>query len=126
MFNILLEWFVWHYKEMPKEIFRAWKNFFKFNLEYFSILLLLKTFFSPWRKYEILYGRGFNIGKYLEAFFSNIIFRILGAVIRSILIIIGLLVQIFIIFFGMIIFISWLLLPVFLILGFYYGFKILY
>jgi hypothetical protein len=126
MQSILFQWFVWHFREMPGEILEAWKNFFKFNLEYFSILLLIKTLFSPWRKYEIFYGRAFDVRRYFEVFFSNLIFRILGAIIRSVLILIGLLVQIFIIFVGVIILISWLFLPVFLILGFYYGFKILF
>jgi hypothetical protein len=125
MQSILSQWFFWHYREIPEEILKAWKNFLKFNLEYFSILLLIKTFFLPWRRYKISYGRSFDVGKYFEVFLSNLIFRILGAIIRSVLIFIGLLTQIFIIFVGAVILISWLFLPIFLILGFYYGFKIL-
>jgi len=123
--NILFQYLSWHFIEAPKKIIEIWQNFLKFNLEYFSIKLLFKTFFYPWRKYEISYGRGFDIGKIFESFFSNLIFRILGAIIRSFFIFLGLLIQIFIIIIGIIIIISWLFLPLFLILGFYYGFKIL-
>jgi len=126
MQNILFQWFFWHFFEMPEEIIRIWKNFLKFNLEYFSIKLLIKTLFFPWRKYQVSYGRGFDIGRFFESFLSNLIFRILGAIIRSGLILIGLLVQIFIIFIGIIILILWLFLPIFLILGLFYGFKILF
>lgn len=126
MQNILFQWFFWHYFEMPEEIVRIWKNFLRFNLEYFSIKLLIKTLFYPWRRYEVSYGRGFDIKRFFESFFSNLIFRILGAIVRTILIFIGLLLQIFIIFIGVIIFILWLFLPLFLILGLYYGFKILF
>lgn len=126
MQNILFQWFSWHFSEMPKEIVRIWKTFLRFNLEYFSIKLLIKTLFYPWRRYEVSYGRGFDIKRFFESFFSNLIFRILGAIVRTILIFIGLLLQIFIIFIGVIIFILWLFLPLFLILGLYYGFKILF
>ena len=125
MQNILFQWFYWHYLEMPKELLRAWKNFLKFNFEYFSIRLLIKTLFFPWRRYQMSYGRGFDIGRFFESFFSNLIFRTLGAIVRSVLIFIGLLAQFFIIFIGVIIIALWLFLPLFLILGLYYGFKIL-
>jgi len=122
--NILWQWLFWQFWEMPGNILKAWRNFLLFNLNYFSIHLLLKTFFSPWRKYRWSYGKGFDIKKYLEALFSNLILRTLGATIRSFLIIVGLLVEIFIIFTGIIIFFSWLALPILLIVGFVFGIKV--
>ena len=124
MINIFFQWFYWYFFETSKELFKAWKNFLLFNLNYFSIVLLIKTLFSPWRRYKVFYGRGFDISRFFEAIFSNLIFRILGAVIRSILIFFGLLVQIFIIFIGVVVLISWFLLPAFLIAGLIFGFKI--
>lgn len=121
MQNIVFQWVTWQFLEMPKNILIAWKNFLKFNLNYFSIPLLLKTFFSPWRKYKVSYGKGFSIGRYLEAFFSNLIFRILGAILRSVFIIIGLLVEAFIIFAGIIVFLGWFVLPVLLVAGLIFG-----
>jgi len=124
MQNILFQYFIWQFFEAPKEILKAWRNFLKFNLNYFSIFLLLKTLFSPWRRYQMSYGKGFDIGRYLEAFFSNLIFRLLGAIVRSFLIVIGLLAEIFIVFCGIIIFLGWLILPILLVLGIYHGFRI--
>jgi len=123
--NIFFQWLFWQFFGMPGNILRAWRNFLLFNLNYFSIPLLLKTFFSPWRKYRWSYGKGFDVKRYLEAFFSNLISRILGAILRSFLIFIGLLAEIFIIFAGAIIFLSWLVLPALLIFGIYHGFRIL-
>lgn len=126
MQNIMFQWFSWYFLEMPMEMLGAWKNFLKFNLEYFSIALLLKTFFQPWRRYEETYNsQGLNIGRFLECFFSNLIFRVLGAIIRSGLILTGLIVQLLIVFIGIIMLIWWFILPILLILGFFYGFKIL-
>jgi len=125
MLNVFLQYLYWQFGEMPVNILKAWKNFLKFNLNYFSIPLLLKTLFSPWRRYKVSYGRGFDIGRYLEAAFSNLIFRIIGAILRTFLIIAGILVEIFILFAGVIVFISWLVLPAILIAGLIFGIQII-
>lgn len=125
MENIFLQWLGWQFFDVPRSILIAWKNFLRFNLNYFSIPLLLKTLFSPWRRYQFTYGKGFDIGRYFTVFFSNLIFRLLGAVMRGFLIIIGLLVEIFIIFAGAILFFGWLVLPAILIAGLIFGFKVL-
>lgn len=123
--DIFLEYLSWYFFETSRSILKAWRNFLKFNLNYFSISLLFKTFFSPWRRYRWIYPKGFDIGKYFEVFFSNLISRTLGAILRFFLIIIGLLFEIFIIFAGTIIFLGWLVLPILLIFGLYHGFRIL-
>lgn len=123
--NIFNQWLSWQFFEVPKEILKAWKNFLKFNLNYFSVPLLLKTLFSPWRRYKMSYGKGFDIGGYFGALLSNLIFRFLGAAMRSFLIFLGLLVEVFILFTGIIIFFGWLVLPALLIAGFIFGIKVL-
>ena len=37
----------WQFFDVPKNILKAWKNFLNFGLYYFSIPLLIKTFFLP-------------------------------------------------------------------------------
>jgi len=123
--NIVIQWVSWQFLEMPGNILIGWKNFLKFNLNYFSLPLLLKTFFAPWRRYSFSKGRGFDLVKYLEALFSNLILRILGAIIRSFIIVIGLIAEVFIILAGITIFISWLILPALLIVGFIFGINII-
>jgi hypothetical protein len=115
--NIFFQWLSWQFFEVPLNILKAWKNFLKFNFNYFSVPLLLKTFFSHWRKYRWSYGKGFDVGRYFEAFFSNLISRILGAIMRSILIFLGLVTEIFVFLSGIILFVGWLVLPALLILG---------
>jgi len=124
--NILFQYFQWHFFDSAKNVLIAWRNFIFFNLNYFSIPLLLKTLFSPWRRYRWAYPRGFSFGKYFEVFVSNLFSRIMGAIIRVVLIVFGLLVEIFIIFGGAIVFLVWILLPFLLIYGIFYGFKILF
>lgn len=121
--NILVQYLVWHFFDVPKEILRGWKNYLFSNLNYFSIPLLFQTFFSHWRQYKWDYGRGFDISRYIEAFFSNLISRILGVIMRSVLIFIGILTEIFIILLGLICFVGWIFLPVFILFGLYFSFK---
>lgn len=124
--NIIFQYIFWQFWESPKNVLAAWSNFLKFGLHYFSLPLLLKTLFSPWRRYRWYYPKGFYPVKYLEVFFSNLISRILGLVLRIFLIIAGILFEVFIFFAGLIVFLFWLALPFFLIAGFFYGGKILF
>ncbi|MCK4473670.1 hypothetical protein KAU40_00145 [Candidatus Parcubacteria bacterium] len=124
--NTFIQWLSWQFFEMPQNILSAWRNFLLFNLNYFSIPLLLRTFFSPWRKYKWSYGKGFDFAKYIEVFFSNFISRVIGAILRTFLIIIGIIIEIFIIFIGAFVFLAWLILPMLLIFGIYYGCKIFF
>lgn len=96
-----------------------------FSLNYFSLPLLLKTLFSPWRKYRWSYPKSFSFGKYFEVFFSNLISRILGALTRIVLVIVGFLAEMFIIFVGFLVFLFWILLPAILIWGLIFGIKII-
>lgn len=120
--NIFLQYIIWYCFEVSKKILGALKNFLAFNLQFFSIFELLKTFFAPWRRYSFSYPRGFDVGKYVEVFFSNLISRILGAIMRSFLIILGLVVEVLILFLGAIVFFAWLLLPFVLVIIFYLSF----
>src|SRR3989344_6523030 len=91
--NIITSWFVWHFCEMPKFLFSAWKNYILFGINSFSIPLLFKTLFSPWRKYKWRYPKIFDIKEFFSTLISNIFSRFLGAICRVILIIAGLVFQ---------------------------------
>lgn len=123
MTAVFLQYLSWHFFDVPKKILKAFKNILLFNLEYFSIFLLLKTFFSHWRRYSFAYPRGFDIRAYAGVFFSNLISRILGAVVRTFLIVLGILVEILILFLGGIVFLGWFFFPFILVLLLYFGLK---
>lgn len=124
--NIVIQYLIWHFYDVPRGLIKAWQNYLLFNLNYFSLLLLVKTFLAPWRRYVWSYGRGFDLKKYLEALVSNLISRIIGAVVRSFLILIGLVTEIFVFFAGLILIIGWLILPLLLVYGLFFGFKIIF
>lgn len=124
--NILWQWVEWQFFDMPKALLKGWHNYLKFYLNYFSIFLLLKTLFSPWRRYKWYAGRGFDIGKWLEARFSNLISRSLGAIMRISLILVGILFEFFVFFAGLVAFLAWLILPFLLLWGLSLGVKALF
>jgi hypothetical protein len=116
--NIISLWFYWHFYEMPKFLLGVWKNYILFALNYFSLPILLKSLFAPWRKYRWNYPKGFNVGEFFSTLISNAFSRFLGALMRIVLIIAGILFQIFVIFAGLVIFLLWILTPFIIIAGF--------
>jgi len=123
---IVTQFLFWYFLEVPKKILEGWKNFLKFNIEYFSIPVLFRTFFSHWRRYRWIYPRGFDFSAYIEIFFSNLISRALGMFMRIILISIGLLGQIFITLAGILALTIWVLLPIFFIIGLFFSLKMIF
>jgi len=122
--SIFLDIVVWQFQDVPKEILNGWKNFLIFGLNYFSIPILLKTFFSPWRKYSYPYKKIFEVWENIEIFVFNSMSRIIGAVVRFFVILIGLITEILIFLLGLVVFIAWFLLPIFLLLGLLFGIKL--
>jgi len=115
--NVVSMWAVWHFNEMPRFLLGVWKNYILFALNYFSLPILLKSLFAPWRRYRWSYPKGFNIGEFFGTLISNIFSRIIGAIMRIVLILVGFLLQIFVVLLGAIILLFWILLPFLIIAG---------
>lgn len=87
------------------------------NLEdYFSIDLLLKTFFSPFRQISAGKVQG-ALGVQMRAFFDRLISRLIGAMIRLFVMIIGLLALAIYAVIGAVILVIWAVIPLLPIAG---------
>jgi len=115
----------WFFCEVPRGILKAWRNFLVFNLNYFSVLTLLKTLFSPWRRYHESYGRIFEIGKNFQVFAFNLMSRTIGFLLRVFCILSALILEILIVFAGIIILLFWIFLPAILVFNFLVGIRLL-
>lgn len=120
--NIFSEWFVWHFSEMPKFLLEVWKNYILFAVNYFSLLLLLKSLFAPWRRYIWRYPKGLDVGEFFSTLISNVFSRFMGALMRIVLIIAGILFQVFVFLAGLVAFLFWILTPVIIVVGFLFIF----
>ncbi|MDP2909648.1 MAG: hypothetical protein Q8N69_01075 [bacterium] len=121
MFSIWSDFIVWYYFKMTVSIAAGWRNCFLFALDYFSLPTLLRTYFSHWHKYQSSYGRVFEIWKNIETLVFNLMSRIIGAIIRTFLILAGIVLGVFVFIAGLALILFWIILPVLIIAGFLFG-----
>jgi len=87
------------------------------NLEdYFSIDLLLKTFFSPFRQISAGGVQG-SLSIQMRAFFDRLVSRVIGAMIRLFTILIGLVAIVVYGVIGLLVLVAWALIPLLPIAG---------
>jgi len=118
---IILGYLKWHYGKAIFSIIQIWKNFLFFVFEFFSVKLLFKNFFDPWKKMSDTYPKNFDFKKYTYTFITNLIVRVVGILMRSGLIIIGLVSYLIMILLYPIVLMLWLFLPLIVIFLIYSG-----
>ena len=108
----------WHYSEGIKIYLKQYTHFLKYIVHFFSLSLLVKTLFSPWKKMLIENESGFNLSRYFQNLSFNLISRGIGAVVRTLLLITGIIFLTLVFMAGLIDLLLLLILP-FLSIGFY-------
>lgn len=126
LFALVGEYVQWHFFRAPREIILALSYIIHYIFIYFSTVALFKTLFSPWRRYQWQYPRGFDLGKFIEVFASNLISRIIGFLIRVYIIIVGLAGELIVLILAVLAFLFWLILPFLIIGAFFYGLVLLF
>lgn len=91
--RVVGECIIWYYGAGLGVLLRAWMNLHWFLYHYFSIPILLKTFFSPFRRIREYRVRGFDPQDIFEVLVVNTLMRIVGVLVRSVVIVIGLCAQ---------------------------------
>ena len=110
--NLALEYLFWHFATAPKKLLRITANYLIFFVHYFSVGLLIKTLFAPWKRQLIGKGEpGFSLTDVLNTLSFNLISRFIGTIIRFFVILTWLLVEIFTLIFGVLFAIVWIFLP---------------
>lgn len=99
---------------------RTWGNFVWFTQHFFSLPTLVSTLFSPWKRMKIEKGGALSTN-FFEDLLVNIIMRIVGAVVRIILITIGLVFLSIVVVLGIITFVFWFIAPIAVVVLFIYG-----
>lgn len=116
---VTLGYLKWHYGKAICSLTKIWGNFLFFIYEFFSIRLLVKNFFDPWKRMAEDYPKGFDLKKYFYIFIANSIVRIVGIIMRTILILIGLTGYILLALLYPVALILWIFLPIiiFILIG---------
>lgn len=111
----------WFFVRQPGNIIRIGKNFLDWGWQFFSIGYFLPRLLAPWHRDISGYGRGFDLERWIKTFSWNLISRVIGAVMRVFVLLVGILVEVFLFFAFIAIFICWFLIPflipAFLVIG---------
>jgi ATP-dependent Clp protease ATP-binding subunit ClpC len=108
----MYDYFFWHYTEGTKRYLEIWKSYIKFFWRFFSVPLLLRTLFWPWRRDITRRGRGFDPQEFLQVAAFNFISRFMGALVKLITIVFCFVTELLVFVLGAGFFAVWLLLPV--------------
>ena len=109
-------WYIYSIKKLSQIV---WLIVLK-NLDYFSIPILLKTLFAPWKR-DVLSTQNLSLNEKMRMGVFNLMSRLIGAVIRLFTIFFGLILTLLLLIFGIIVIIIWAFLPFILLIGFIYG-----
>jgi len=124
--RVLWAYILWHYGRGFSELAHFWASIILFINHFFSIPLLIRTLFSPWRRMgEATRRGGLHIGDYFGDLVVGLLMRIVGFAVRMPTIIIGCIFLIGSVLLFPVLFLVWLLLPPFALLlivfGLYYA-----
>ncbi len=109
----LSDYVLWHYGSALLGMWELGRNFLRFGWNFFSIPLLLKTWISPWYRMKEGYDSNFtHVEAIGAAILGNLILRIVGLLLRTSVIALGLLFCIGTIALTLITFVLWIFLPI--------------
>lgn len=101
----------WFLVRSPAKIVRIGHNFLLWGWQFFSIGYFLPRIFAPWHRDITGYGRGFDLKRFFHALGWNLISRFIGAVMRLVVMGVGLIAEGLIFVAGVLVLFGWYLLP---------------
>lgn len=116
----------WHYTLAWRDLWGIFSNFIWFLYHFFSLPVLVRTLFSPWKRLGEVYPDHFDLGATLATFFINSLMRFVGLLFRVVLICFGSLVLVVTCVLAVIMFAIWLALPGIIGYAFISGFYLLF
>jgi len=106
----------WWYGAGWKQRFTVLSERISSTADYFSIDLLLKTLFSPYRQISAGQVRG-SLNVQMHAFFDRLLSRIIGAIVRSMMIVMGVAGILFYSIIGFLLVVLWGIVPLLPVAG---------
>jgi len=107
-----LQWVLW---EEPLNILRAYFAYARAFSEILSIPFLLVTLISPWKGIAEEMPSIVRWDQFLQAFFVNLVTRMIGMVIRLMAIVLSLVLQVLLLALFIVLFVGWFAFPIIVI-----------
>jgi hypothetical protein len=124
--GLLYDYVAWHYSKALSLLLKNAGNLIWFVWHFFSIPILLATFFSPWHRLQEERDETFSFGNFFSIILMNLILRIVGIIIRVIFISIGLVGIVSLCLLTLVSVVIWILLPVVLVMSIIFAFVLLF
>jgi hypothetical protein len=103
----------WYFFEIPMQILQQTYKYVLVLSKVYSFVFLLSTIFAPWKGQLYEYPqKGFDISLIFKVWTSNMISRVVGAIMRIFTVIVGFIMIIIVIIFGIIFLLLWLTYPI--------------
>lgn len=114
----------WHYTLAWRDLGLIYRNFLWFTYHFFSLPVLARTLFAPWKRLGESYPTHFDLAATLSTLLINSLMRIVGFLFRSVMLIVGVAVWGAVFSLGLLVFVLWLVLPVLVVFIFILGIKL--
>jgi hypothetical protein len=111
MLTLIGAYVAWHYSRALTDLSRNIMNIIWFLYHFFSIPILLATFFSPFQRLDESYGKGLDLERIGSVFVVNTLMRVVGICARTMFIAAGLASIAIAAVGGAAIFVAWLAAP---------------
>lgn len=125
MLAVSLHYFAWHYTRGWRDLTKVGSAFMQAIWHYFSIGLLLKTFFSPFRRIRMTVDNKLDFEELASTFVTNLLMRFVGMLFRMLIIAAGLFASLLFLIGWILSYIVWLFLPPVLIYLVLYSFVLI-
>jgi len=113
---LIMKYIAWHYSQGVKKLLEIWKNFLAFFWQFFSVGILFRTLFFPWKR-DINFAaeRGLHPFLFFQRHLNNVFSRLMGGIVRLTVIVIGFAAEAVTLILGIASLILWITLPVALV-----------
>lgn len=123
--SIIRDYFVWHYTRAWWQMWGVWRNFLWVVIHFFSIPQLSRSLFSPFKRITEGRGNKFSLEDLATYVIVNLISRIIGAIVRIVIILIGLIALSLTVAGGFVAYLFWMVAPFAVIILFGSGISLL-
>ncbi len=124
---VIGHYFIWHYGRAVRDLTRIYRNLIVFVFNFFSVSILVNSYFAPWRRMGEAYPKkSVDPFDYFSTFTVNLIMRCVGIFMRTIVIVLGMASTILMILSYPVVLLVWLVLPLVVLVISFIGLGLLF